>query len=197
MQMAGELNNGLSLVNIVLAEVITEDAVPQTWYFDTAQNANIDPNLSEGQENVLRVKNKILATNRTEDIVVGYDVTLSSNTLIPQLFAIVDGGELVFDDTDTTKVISYNAPVAGKPVARKKFTLNLYTEEKDIDGNTLQFVKFGFKNCAGKPVSFSLEDGEFFVPEMVIRSRPKACERPIYMDFLDELPKYTEPDVCG
>ena len=127
--MAGELTQGLPLVNIVLAEVITEDTVPETWYFDTAQEANIDPNLSEGEENVLRIKNKILATNRTEDIVVGYDTTLSANTLLPELFAIVDGGKLVYDSVDTDKVVSYDAPLAGIPVKRKSFTLNLYTEE--------------------------------------------------------------------
>lgn len=195
--MAGELTQGLPLVNIVLAEVITEDTVPETWYFDTAQEANIDPNLSEGEENVLRIKNKILATNRTEDIVVGYDTTLSANTLLPELFAIVDGGKLVYDSVDTDKVVSYDAPLAGIPVKRKSFTLNLYTEEKDIDGETLQYVKFGFKNCKGRPVAFSLEDGEFFVPEMIIRSRPKACEKPIEIEFLDELPEYTEADICA
>ena len=186
--MSKDFTEGMPLVNIVLAEVVTEEEVLETFRFDTAEEAQIDPNLSEGEENILRVKNKILATNRTEDIVVGYDTTLSSNTLIPKLFAIIDGGNLIFDKVDTDKVVSYEAPVAGKPVARKRFTLNLYTEEKDIDGNTLQFVKFGFKHCTGKPVSFRLKDGEFFVPEMVVRSRPKAGERPIELEFLEELP---------
>lgn len=191
-----KLLNGLPLVNIALAEVITEEIEPKRFVFDTAQEATMEPSVNEGEEEVLRVKNKILATNRSEDLVIGYDTTLASNTLIPQLFALIDGGTLIYDAENPDKVIGYNAPKSGIPVKRQKFTLNLYTEEKDSNGDTLQYVKFGFEHCVGRPVSFTIKDGEFFVPEMVVRSRPKTCEQPIDIQFLDELPEYTEANIC-
>ena len=179
---------GMPLVNIVRAIVTLEDDSKKSYMFDTAQEATIDPYVSEGEENILRIKNKIVATDKTEDLVAGYDITLSSNTLIPELLEIIDGGELIYEDGEDSEVIGYMGPASGRVVKRKKFTLDLFTEEKDADGEVKKYVQFTFKHCVGTPLSFTLQDGEFFIPEMICKSRPKTCERPMYVLFLDELP---------
>jgi len=251
------LTEGKSLVNIVRAEIVTEETTPITITFDTAQEASVEPFVSEGEENIQRVKNKILAVNRTEDIVVGYDTTLINNTLIAEALAIIDGGTLSYslvtlaealgtgDDTEVVfnfnetpisiqaiyvdgvettdftavggaitmdtapasgiavtgdctyavstfetgaEVVGYNAPIAGTAVARKLFTLNLFTEEKDIDGETLKYAKFSFAHNKGTPVKYSIKDGEFFVPEFTAKARPKSGESPLSINYLDTLP---------
>ncbi len=182
------MEKGKPLVNIVMAEIVTEETTPRTYRFKTASTASVEPFLSEGNEEILRVKNEILATNRTEDIVVGYNTTLSQSTLIPEVMAIVDGGELVMDATEPEKVVGYLAPAAGAVVERVPFTLNLYSEEKDIDGSTVEYIQLQFKHNTGTPMSWNLQDGEFFVPELVMRSRPKAGENPMSVDFMEELP---------
>lgn len=181
------LLEGKPLVNIVRAEIVTEEETPETFTFDTANEAGVEPSLSEGEETILRVKNIILATNRTEDIVIGYDLTLTDNVLHPEVFALIDGGTLTYDDVDTTKVIKYEGPEAGSAISRKKFTLNLYTEEKDNDGDVLGYAKFTFAHCKGKPVKYSIKDGEFQVPELTAKSRPKRGEKPVTIEFLDIL----------
>lgn len=182
------LTEGMPIVNIERAELVTEEDTPKTFVFDTASEADISPYLSNGQEEILRVKNKILAINKTEDIVVGYDLTLRNSTLIPEVLALIDGGTLTYDDVDIEKVISYEAPSSGTTVARTKFTLNLYTSEKDGNGDTLQYVKFSFLHCKGKPASYNLKDGQFFVPELSASSRPKKGESPVKLEFIDSLP---------
>lgn len=180
---------GKTLANIVKAEIVTEEGSPQTFEFDTADTANLEPSLSEGEENVLRIKNKILAINRTEDIAYGYEIQLDDNTLIPEVLALIDGGSLRYEtpEDDTTSVVGYDAPVSGQTVDRTLFTLNLYTEEKDADGETINYAKISFVHCKGKPVSWTLEDGEFFVPSFNVESRPAKGETPFTLDFMDTL----------
>lgn len=182
------LQKGKPLVNIKRAEVVTEEDVPRTFSFETADEVQVEPFVSEGKEDILRAKNQIIATNRTEDIVVGYNLTLTQNTLIPELLEIIDGGTLTMDTEDPTKVVGYKAPAAGTVVERIPFTINLYSEEKDIDGETINYAKFSFKHNKGTPIKYSLKDGEFFIPEFVVKSRPKTGENPLTVDFIDTLP---------
>ncbi len=178
-----------ALANIARVEIVTEEDVPRTFILtDVASDADVTAYLSEGEEKILRVKNVIKAQNKTEDIVLGYDIKLVAATFVPEILAIVDGGTLRYDDLDPDKVVGYDAPVVGQVVERIPFTTNIYTEEKDGDGSTVSYVKFGYKNCTGKPVNYSLQDGEFYAPEFPIKSRSKLKQSPVKIDFLDELP---------
>jgi len=171
------------LANIARVEIITEEDIPKEYRLtDVATDAEVIAYVSQGQEKELRVKNVIKAQNKTEDIVMGYDVKLISATMIPEILALIDGGNW----TPLTK--KYTAPVIGSPVSRTPFTMNIYTEEKDGDGSTKSYVKFTYRNCKGKPVNYSLKDGEFFVPEMNATSRPKVGASPVEFDILEELP---------
>lgn len=176
-----------SLANIVKVEIKTIEDVPKVYSWETASKAAVKPYLSEGSEEFLRVKNTILATNRFEDIVIGYDIEFEDNTFIAEVFSLVDGGTLVYDEIDTDKLVSYNAPTVGNVVERTMFDLAIYTEEKDIDGYAKSYAKLILKNCKGKPAEFDLEDGQFFVPKLTVSSRPKAGESPISIEFIDEL----------
>ncbi|APC41058.1 Ig-like domain-containing protein [Clostridium estertheticum] len=170
---------GMPIANIVLGEIIDE-VTQKTYIFDTADKADVKPDLSAGKEDILRVKNRIIAMNRTEDICIGYDIKLTNNTFPTELMAIIDGGIITSD--------GYEGPEVGKVIERHPFTLNLYSEEKDYDSETLQYVQFAFKHNKGKPVEFKFEDGKFFVPEFESHSRPKKGEKPVYIKFLKQLP---------
>ncbi len=172
-----------ALANIARVEIVTEEEEPKTFILnDVASNADVTAYLSEGQEKILRVKNTIKAQNKTEDIVLGYDIKLAAATFIPEILAIVDGGKW---DSAAKK---YTAPVVGEPVERIPFRTNIYTEEKDGDGSTVSYVKFSYKNCTGKPVNYSLQDGDFYAPEFPIKSRSKLRESPVEVEMLDRLP---------
>lgn len=172
-----------ALANIVRVEIETEEETPKQYRLtDVASEAEVTAFISEGQESELRVKNTIKAQNKTEDIVKGYDVRLVSATMVPEILALVDGG--TWDPTGK----KYTAPVVGSAVERTPFTMNIYTEEKDIDGETKSYVKFSYKHCKGTPVNYSLVDGEFYAPELVAKSRPKMGESPVEFTILDELP---------
>lgn len=172
-----------ALANIARVDFVTEEDVPKTYTLtEVATEAEVLAYISEGIEEELRVKNTIKAQNKTADIVMGYDITLSQATMIPEILALVDGGE--YDDVEK----KYAAPAIGQAVERTKFTMNIYAEEKDGDGSNKGYVKFVYKNCEGKPLNYNLVEGEFFVPEMGAKSRPKLGESPVEFELLEELP---------
>ncbi|WP_123053149.1 Ig-like domain-containing protein [Clostridium sp. JN-1] len=176
---------GMPIANIALAEIINE-VTGQRYYFDTAEKADIKPDLSKGKEDILRVKNRIIAMNRTEDICIGYNIKLTDNTFPPELMCLVDGGTMTSS--------GYEGPQIGVAVNKTPFTLNLYSEEKDYDSSTVKYVKFGFKHNKGTPVEFKFEDGKFYVPEFESHSRPKKGEKPVYIEYVDRLPNGDESD---
>ena len=108
-----------SIVNIVRVEIVTEETSPKTYRFDTASEATYAPVVSEGNETILRVKNAILATNRTEDIQYGSDLNLTQVVMVPEVLAIVDGGKLVTTGASgSLKVTGYNPPAVGAEIGR-------------------------------------------------------------------------------
>lgn len=184
-----EIIKEFAIANIARVEIVTEEETPRTFRLtDVATDAEATAYLSEGSEQSLRVKNTIKAQNNTADIVMGYDLKLVSATMIAEVLALVDGGILTYDDVDTDKVTAYDAPVIGSPVERIPFTTKVYTEEKDGDGSILSYVCFNYRNCKGKPVNYILKDGEFFVPELNLKSRGKLGESPVKLSFMDTLP---------
>lgn len=178
--------DGMPIANIVLAEIINE-STGASYLFDTAETADCKPDLSQGKEDILRVKNRIIAMNRTEDICIGYDIKLKNNTFTPEVMCLVDGG--------TMSPTGYEGPEVGIVTERQPFTLNLYSEEKDYDSSTVSFVKFTFKHNKGKPVDFKFEDGKFYVPEFESHSRPKKGEKPIYIGYISSLPTTSGGDT--
>lgn len=177
------------ICNIELVEIITEEETPQTLYFDTADEATYSPDISEGKETILRVKNKILSTNKTEDIQYGSTLTFKDTAFQPTVLAIVDGGTVA---KTADKITGYSSPAVGEVVKRIPCTVNIYTSEKDTSGEVLQYAKFSYPSCKGKPAKFSFKDGEYMTPEYTMISRPAKGEKPFDLTFVDELPTSTK-----
>lgn len=179
-----------AIANVSRVDFITEEEVPRTFTLvDVASEAEAIAYLSEGDETILRVKNKIKAQNNTEDIVLGYDLKFVNATVIPEILALVDGGTVTYSDPDTNLIVSkYEAAAVGSVVDRTPFTAKVYTEVKDTDGSTTSYVCFNYKNCKGKPVNYSLVDGDFYAPELNLKSRSKLGASPVTVEFLEDLP---------
>lgn len=178
-----------SLVNIKLAEIITEEETPRNFKFETATEADYSPVTSDGNEEILRTKNTIHGVDRTETIQYGSDIDLTDAKVSLEVLAIIDGGTLVTTGVEPDVVITgYDSPPVGASLNKTPFTLNLYTEEKDVDGGVLGYMLFQFKHCKGDPANFTFQDGTFNTPQYTVHSRAKKNESPLHVEFLDALP---------
>ena len=176
------------IVNVVRAEIVTDESSPRVMFFDTISSAEPEPFVSEGEDTELRIRNTILAQDCLEDIIKGYDVTLNDCALSRELLEVVDGGESV---TSASGVFAgYRSPSAGSASERTRFTLRLYTAEKDYGGDSVAYFRFSFPNCVGTPAKLSFENGSFCAPKYLVRSRPAAGGRAMSIECLDTLPVY-------
>ena len=188
------LASGLALCNIVRVKIETEETQAKTHVIDTAQSASVEPALSEGVDEELRVKNRILAQNRTEDILKGCDIKLTDVLWTPEVFSLIDGGTATYvtspagEGQKVGDFLSYAAPVAGAVANRTRFTLTVYTQENDIDGDPKGYLAVSFPNCKGSPVASSFEDGTFMASEYTIKSRPKTGQSPYSYTRMKDLP---------
>lgn len=174
------------IVNIVCAEIITDEENARVMTFETVSSAEPERFISEGEETELRIRNTILAQNCLEDIIKGYNITLKDCILSRELLEVIDGGSSMTGGEGA--FAGYISPVAGSVSERVRFCLRLYTSEKDYGGNDTAILRFSFPGCFGTPAKFSLENGAFVTPEYTVRSRPAAGGHAMAIEILDRLP---------
>lgn len=182
----------MAIANIERVDLVTEEEFPRVMSFDTASEASAQAQVSAGNEKELRVKNTILAQNVTEDIVKGFQISLTDSTFSPEVFALVDGGESHVDGEDA--FARYDAPAAGVALCRTKCRVAVYAAEKDYDGHSLSYTAFLFPHACGTPASVSFKDGEFFAADYKLKSRPGRGESPMTVLCLPSLPVIAASD---
>lgn len=176
------------IVNIVRAEIITDESEPRVLSFETVSSASPEPFVSEGEESELRIRNTIIAQERLEDIIKGYNITLKDCVMSRELLELVDGGTAL--SASFSSFEGYTSPAAGQESSRTRFSLHLYAAEKDYGGDAVSYFRFSFPNCAGTPAKFSLENGSFTTAEYTVKSRPGAGECAMRVEVLDSMPVY-------
>lgn len=72
-------------------------------HIKTAQKAELEPVLSEGEEDILRNDVSILAVVRTDDLIYGYDIKLTDNQFDDTMAGLVAGYKVEDGDTSGTK----------------------------------------------------------------------------------------------
>lgn len=180
---AGENIEEQAIANIARVDIVTEEATPVTYSLtEVATEASVEATISEGIDEELRVKDSIKAQNKTKDLVKGYDITLTSATMVPEILALIDGG--TWNEVEE----EYKGAPIGVPFDRTKFTIHIFAEKKGTDGDTEGYIQFTYENCEGKPLGFTQTEGEFYSPELSITSRPKLGASPSSFKILTELP---------
>ena len=180
------LLTGGNIANIERVRIITEEDSPKNYVFETASSCAYNAAMSAGNEVEQRVKNQIYGLLKTEDLVKGYDLELEDQRLIIEVLALVDGGVLTAGSGDTWE--KYASPVAGSPVTRTKFTMELYTSDRDTDGEAIAYHCWKFVGCKGSPISGSMTDGNFATQKYSIKSRPPKGVSPMEVTRTDKLP---------
>jgi hypothetical protein len=182
-----EVKKGITVSDIAAVVVTTAS---KKYLIKTGTEANFRAAVDAGRETPLRKQNTILAMNKTEDILKGYDVDLTDVLMHPEVLALVDGGVATFGGTPV-EFQSYTGPVAGQPVVRTPFDLDIYASNFDTDGDVVSYLQFTLKNCKGKPTEFTIRDGEFYTPKYTMESRPAGGESPITIAAVKTLPAVT------
>ena len=175
------LADGFAIADIMAVVITTASA---KYLLSTGTKAGCKAVVSAGKEQELRKRNQILALSKTEDIVKGYDVTLTDAKMHSELLALIDGGVRTTSDD----AFSYSGPVAGSVVTRTEFEMDIYSGVFGTGGAPTSYIKFSFTGCKGTPCEFEVADDTFFASSYTIRSRPDVGDAPITITTASALP---------
>ena len=184
-----------ALANVVRLDLITDETTPRLFSADTSDEVGVDAIMSEGPREMLRSKNRILGQNIYEDLILGYKLSIKDLAFEPEKFAVIDGG--TYTAVSSPAGYNYAGPAVGTALTRVPCTTDVWTEEKDADGETKGYIRWRFPRAKGKPVKFTYKDGKFFAPEYEMESRSKVAEKPILVDWFDALPTGTASELLA
>lgn len=179
----------IATIDVCLVTIETEDG---EFGFDTANNISVEPQLEEEDAVKLVVKGILRAQKPKQVTLTGNEITLTDNVFNPELVLVLQGGTIIYDEAEPTKIVGYKPPVAGSADKGEIFKLNAYSAQYDASGAIVQYEKITYPNCQGTPVAFSSEDGAFRAPEYTISSAPKQGESPYEIAYVAALPTLAE-----
>ena len=180
-----------NIKKVVLTELDPKTGAPKASdgvkaTIETAQKAELEPVLNEGEEDVLRAPDKILAVVRTDDLIYGYDVKLTDNTFSADVAGLVAGYKVTKGSSGQKD--KYATPMVSEGFTGKPFKLDIYVANYSGDA-IVDYAKVTLNKCIGKFPTMSIGDG-FYAPEFEIKARENsAAKLPIKeITFVDEIP---------
>lgn len=163
---------------------------------NTAESAEMEAVTSEGEEEVARTDDRILAIVRTPDLLYGYDITLTDNTFDAQVAAMVEGG--VVEKDSTGNITGYRAPFISEGSTNlKPFRAKLYVA--NYEGDSIKnYVVVTLNNCSGVAPGMNAAK-EFYAPEYTIKAREATkAGLPIRsLSYVNSLPEPVAPTITA
>lgn len=183
---------GVKKVVITELEKTTEmpaSQSPKQAEIKTAEEIECEPIVSEGDEEILRNDDSLLAVVNTDDILYGYNLTLKDNTFGAIVASIICGMEVgTATDTADKEAKKLSTPMIGTVGANKLFKIDIYVANYK-GASIVNYCKLTFNKCKGSALAFKAGK-EFSAPEFAIKSREATiANKPIMeIDFVKTLP---------
>lgn len=174
-------------IDVVLVTISTADDETEIA-LDTANRVSLEPSVETTDRIPLIIKGRLIAQKPPKTTVTGMIITLTDNVFNPQLVKILQGGTIVYDTNDSSKVVGYIPPVSGSDDKGEVFILRTYSAIYGEDALLKGYERIEYPNCQGVPVAFGAEDGTFRAIEYTINSAPSHGEPPYTMHIVDSLP---------
>lgn len=176
-------------------------------FVESAEEVNMKPVISKGEEKILRTDDAIIATATQKDLTYGYDVELKDNRFDINLIQLVEGGTIRYEGHSiglstskdeerkssklkSKKIIGYDSPMLDDGNLSKPFMAEIYVEERK-GSSVVGYVKVTLNWCTGSAPEFNFKRGEFYSPSFSIIARENTiANKPIKsLDFVKSLPE--------
>ena len=133
----------------------------------TAKTAKLSAVVSEGDEEILRTFEKILAVVRSDDLLYGYDLTLTDNTFDIDAAKLVAG--YVASTAEDKGESDLQTPMMSDGNQGKPFMAEIYIA--NYEGDSIKnYCKITLNKCIGKFPDMEIGD-DFYAPEFEIKAR--------------------------
>ena len=179
----------IATIDCCLITIETKDG---EFGFDTANKIDVEPQIETTEAQKLIIKGVLKAQKPEQSTLTGHKLTLTDNVFNPELVLVLQGGTIVYDTVETSKIVGYKPPVAGSSEKGEVFKVNAYSAQYNAAGQIVQYEKITYPNCTGVPIAFGSEDGAFRAPEYTINSAPNVGELPYEISYISTLPTLSE-----
>lgn len=183
------VNKSKAEIPTIDCSLVTIEVDGEEFGFDTANQIAVEPQMEEEDAVKLVVKGILRAQKPATRTITGNQITLTDNVFNPELVLVLQGGTIIYDEVEPTRIIGYQPPVAGSADKGEVFKLNAYSAQYNAAGQIVNYEKITYPNCQGRPVAFGSEDGTFRAPEYTIDSAPNTGEAPYVITYVDALPE--------
>lgn len=167
------------------------DATLREFGFETSNKILVEPQVEEQDAVKLIIKGKLIAQKPAKRTITGHRLTITDNVFIPELVLVLQGGAIIYDAVEVTKIIGYDPPEIGDTTGGEVFRLNVYTAQYNAAGQIVNYEKTTYPGCIGQYVAFNSEDGVFRAPEYIIDSTVDTGVKPYEIRYVDTLPTLT------
>lgn len=174
-------------VDLALSQIVTKETQPRTFSWTTGSKIDVNPITAEGKEVPLDIKGKRYAVKKAKNSYLGNELKYKENSFTPELFALINGGTVTFEEDGTT-FKSYDPPAIGDEEERVKFDLTTFSTNYNEAGDIVGYTKITYYYCQGTISGYSQEDDSFFAPEFVITSTPPRGAKPYKIEVVKALP---------
>lgn len=167
-------------------EVKATDPIKKT--IKTAEEAELKALISEGEEDILRTDDLILAIVRTDDLLYGFDITFKDNTFDETVAGLVQGYKITKTGETGKEKTTLSTPMMSEGNIAKPFKMEIYVGNYSGDA-LINYVKITLNKCIGKFTDMKVGKS-FYAPEFSIKARENTkASLPIQsIDFVDALP---------
>lgn len=154
----------------------------------TATQISVEPQIETVDPVKLVIKGRLIAQKGEEKTITGHIITMTDNVFSPEVAKILQGGTIVYNSLDSTKIDSYTPPTAGSGEKGEDFELCCYSSQYNAAGNIVNYEKITYPNGKGTPFGVGAQDGVFRVATYTINSAPNTGEAPYKIEYIDALP---------
>lgn len=173
-------------IDCAMIVLTTEETTPKVYGFTSGTKIGVEANIETSEAIKLMIKGVLKAQKPEKRTLTGHTITLTDPMTIMEMLPLLDGGELVRDQT-TDEITGYRPPNTGATITKTKFTMDCYSAI--MDGSSVTgYEKVTYTGCEGQPFSPQSEDDVFRVNEYTIISAPTAGTPPFTLDIVDALP---------
>ena len=195
--MAKQVKNSKAEIATIDCCLVTIETTDGEFGFDTANKVEVAPQIETVEAAKLIVKGILRAQKAAITTITGNKITLADNVFNPELVLVLQGGRIIYDTEEPTKIIGYEPPIAGSADKGEIFKLNVYSAQYDASGQIKQYEKISYPNAQGAPVAFGSEDGAFRAPVYEINSAPNTGEPPYRLTYVKQLPALVDEYSLG
>ena len=168
----------------------SENSEATPYWIDTAQSVGIEATIIEGESDNLRGGDRVLTQIQEVDTIVGATLSFTDARHDCKATELIAGGTLIYDGTDPTLVIGWEAPKIADQANRIPIKAEVYVQNYNASGGKDGYLKYTFYYGIGYAPNVTHEDNSWGTPEFTIKcSENGALDKPVYdKKFVTSLP---------